>query len=263
MPNGTTAAVTEAARLEEIGFPEFTAKLITDTYDALVAANLRQQGAYAALLASVTQSLMFYINSTKDDIGGDQILKLLAAAAPPRDPSSGNPTQITTGQPLNADEANALNDALETKDAGIQNDNKVAAAKNSLTDAEVTTISEAAAKRLAANRYDLLKEMVKQGVLRLVVESGTIESRLTFTTYGSTFYERNSATYNTQGFDFRASARSGPITSLFTNMAASLEIINMTVRSASDTQRDISGSSVQIFGRVEVNFKTDYQPLAG
>ena len=82
MPNGTTAAVTEAARLEEIGFPEFTAKLITDTYDALVAANLRQQGAYAALLASVTQSLMFYINSTKDDIGGDQILKLLAAAAP-------------------------------------------------------------------------------------------------------------------------------------------------------------------------------------
>ena len=262
MPNGTTAAVTEAARLEEIGFPEFTAKLITDTYDALVAANLRQQGAYAALLASVTQSLMFYINSTKDDIGGDQILKLLAAAAPPRIELR-NPTQITTGQPLNADEANALNDVLETKDEGIQNDNKVATAKNSLTDAEVTTISEAAAKRLAANRYDLLKEMVKQGVLRLVVESGTIESRLTFTTYGSTFYERNSATYNTQGFDFRASARSGPITSLFTDMAASLEIINMTVRSASDTQRDISGSSVQIFGRVEVNFKTDYQPLAG
>ena len=39
MTNGTSAAVTEAARLGEIGFPEFTAKLITDTFDALVSAN--------------------------------------------------------------------------------------------------------------------------------------------------------------------------------------------------------------------------------
>ncbi len=41
MPSGTELAVTQAARLNEIGFPEFTAKLITDTFDALVAANLR------------------------------------------------------------------------------------------------------------------------------------------------------------------------------------------------------------------------------
>jgi hypothetical protein len=262
MPNGTTAAVTEAARLEEIGFPEFTAKLVTDTYDALVAANARQTGAYMALLTAVGQTLTFYISATKDDIRGEDILKFLAAAAPPRDPKSGNPTQITTGQPLNADEANAVNEALETKDAGIANDNKVAPAKASLTDADVKSISEAAAKRLAANRYDLLKEMVKQGVLRLVVENGVIESKLTFTTYGSTFYQRNSATYHTDGFEFRAAARSGPLTSLWINSSTSLELINMTVRTVSDIQRDISGSSVQIFGRVELNFKTDYQALA-
>ncbi|MFZ5995426.1 MAG: hypothetical protein ACOYU4_10630 [Thermodesulfobacteriota bacterium] len=37
MSNGTSAAVTEAARLNEIGFPEVTAKLITDALHPKVA----------------------------------------------------------------------------------------------------------------------------------------------------------------------------------------------------------------------------------
>jgi hypothetical protein len=42
MPNGTSAAVTEATRLNEIGFPEFTAKLVKDVFDVLLGATLRQ-----------------------------------------------------------------------------------------------------------------------------------------------------------------------------------------------------------------------------
>ena len=52
MPNGTELAITQAARPNEIGFPEFTAKLIIDTFDALVAANLRQTQAYIELIQS-------------------------------------------------------------------------------------------------------------------------------------------------------------------------------------------------------------------
>ena len=33
------------------------------------------------------------------------------------------------------------------------------------------------------------------------------------------------------------------------------------VTSARESQRDVSGSRVQIFGRVELQFKTDYVPL--
>jgi hypothetical protein len=40
MPNGTSTAVTEATRLTDIGFPEFTAKLVKDVFDALLAATL-------------------------------------------------------------------------------------------------------------------------------------------------------------------------------------------------------------------------------
>lgn len=84
MANGTSAAVTEAARLDEIGFPEFTTKLITDVFDALVSANIRQTESYVELLQAVGKSLTAYINDTKDDIDGAQILQFLAAIAPPR-----------------------------------------------------------------------------------------------------------------------------------------------------------------------------------
>jgi|GEM_PF-4191233 len=42
--------ITQAARLNEIGFPESPAKLTIDTFDALVAANLRQTQAYIELI---------------------------------------------------------------------------------------------------------------------------------------------------------------------------------------------------------------------
>jgi len=55
MPNGTDLAVTQAGRLNEMGFPEFTAKLITDTFDALIAANMRQTQAYIELIQQISK----------------------------------------------------------------------------------------------------------------------------------------------------------------------------------------------------------------
>ena len=38
--------IDQARRLDEIGFPEFTAKLINSTFEALIVANLRQVESY-------------------------------------------------------------------------------------------------------------------------------------------------------------------------------------------------------------------------
>ena len=109
MANGTQAAVTEAARLNEIGFPEFTAKLITDTFDALVSANMRQTEAYVELLTLVSKSLTQFINDTKDDIGGELILQFLARVLP--DASSDVGTKVKSGGALTDEEATLLTDA--------------------------------------------------------------------------------------------------------------------------------------------------------
>jgi hypothetical protein len=42
MANGATQAVENATRLSEIGFPEFTAQLITDTFNAITSSYLNQ-----------------------------------------------------------------------------------------------------------------------------------------------------------------------------------------------------------------------------
>lgn len=260
MANGTSAAVTEAARLDEIGFPEFTCKLISDVFDALVSANIRQTAAYVELLKSVSQSLQEFINNTKDDIGGDQILQFLAQVLPAEGSSTANgATKVRIGATLTADEVSTLNNALAVPE--------LAPATNQVSGGGIANktamdaILNAVAVRLAANKYDLLKEMVKQGILRVVVESGKIETRLTFTTYGSSVYQKQSSDYHSDAFRFRASARTGSLVSLWAKASASTSFSSVNVRTTKETQRDISGSQVQIFGGVTLNIKTDYLPL--
>ena len=73
MANGATQAVENAARLSEIGFPEFTAKLITDTFNAITTSYLNQTAQYIGLVQAVSQTLQDYINNTADDISADEI----------------------------------------------------------------------------------------------------------------------------------------------------------------------------------------------
>jgi hypothetical protein len=253
---GTSVAVSEATRLGEIKFPEFTAKLVTDVFDALIAANIRQTEAYVDLLQAVSKSLSDYINDTKDDISGEMILQLLARVLP--DPSSETKTKVRIGATLSSADAETLNKALVVP--AVQENPGITA--TTISDQNtLDTILAAVATRIAADKYSLLKEMVKMGILRLVVENGVIETRLTFNTYGSTFYESTKNNYNSSSFAARASAGTGGLTSLWVKASASTSFYSMHVSTAKETNRDISGSQVQIYGRVQINFKTDYQSL--
>ena len=217
--------------------------------------------AYIELVQSVAKSLAVFINDTKDDISGEELLQFLAAALPPADPDSEDPREVKVGETLTDDDVEVLNAALETPaDAEVPNNNKVATA-GELDQGKVDVILEAVAKRLVANRYDLLKEMVRQGILRLVVETGVIESRLTFTTYGSTFYQKNANSYHRSTYRRVSKGKTGGLISLFGSYSSNTKRTSVSVRTTKETHRDITGSQVQIFGLVRVNFKTDYLPL--
>jgi hypothetical protein len=261
MPSGTEMAVTQAARLNEIGFPEFTTKLITDTFDALIAANMRQTQAYIELVQQISKTLTQYINDTRDDINGEQLMQFMAIALPPDNPGPNSaPTKVASGTTLAESDLTKLNAALKVDDYPSANQVAVPTG-TALTQANVDTILQAVANRLAANKYTLLKEMVKLGILRLVVENGKIETRLTFTTYGSTFYEKTATQYHRDSFQFRAKAQTGAFVSLWAKASASTAFNSINISTTKETNRDISGSTVQIYGSVIINFKTDYQPL--
>ena len=256
----TAEAVNQASRLSEIGFPEFTAKLVTDVFDALVSANMRQTEAYISLIKEVGKSLTQYINDTKDDIGGDEIMQFLALVAPPENASgdSSDASKVKIGNTLTSDEAPAIQQAVNIPGVNL-NDN--AASAGAINQAAYDKIMNAVANRIAANKYDLLKEMVKQGILRLVVENGVIETRLTFTTYGSSFYQSKSTDYNRSSFSFKAKAKTGGLVSLWCKASASTAYNSVKVSTAEKVNQDRSGSRVNIFGMVQINFKTDYLPL--
>jgi hypothetical protein len=58
--------------LNEIRFPECTAKLMTDTINALASANIRQTEAYIELVTKISKTLTDFINETKDDTSGQR-----------------------------------------------------------------------------------------------------------------------------------------------------------------------------------------------
>jgi hypothetical protein len=263
--SGVNDAIGAATRLNEIGFVEFTTKLVSDVFDTLVASNLRQQQAFVELLQATSKSLTAYVNETKDDIGPGEIMQVLTAIAPRNaetPATSDSPTAITPGGKISADEASAINSALTITDPdsnAVSND-KVAKAGN-IDENAMKALRDAVALRVAANKYTLLKEMVKLGMLRLVVTEGTIESGLSFHSYGSDFLRNNSSRYSGQQFQVKANAQTGSILSAWVKASASTAYTSVNVSTSNTASGSSSGVGVTITGGVRINFKTDYLPL--
>lgn len=262
---GVNDAIGAATRLSEIGFVEFTTKLVSDVFDTLVASNLRQQQAFIELLQATSKSLTAYVNETKDDIGPGEIMQSLTAIAPRNkdtSPGSNSPTAIIEGGKLSSEEVAAVNAAVVITDPStgtVVADPKPA--KATLDQAAIDAITAAVASRIAANKYTLLKEMVKLGMLRLVVTDGTIESGLNFHSYGSDFLRNNSSRYSSQQFQLKASAQTGSILSAWVKASASTAYTSVNVSTSNTSSGSSSGVDVTITGGVKINFKTDYLPL--
>lgn len=254
-------AVKNATHLDEIGFPDFTAGLINATFDALIKSNIRQMEAYVELIKMVSQSLSDYINNTRDDITGDEVLAFLERVLPAYESDTNNTTHVHAGSTLTPEQAAVLTDAIELPaDAGRT---APTVTEGSLSEGEVSDIVEAVTDRLACNKYSLLKEMVRQGILRLVVETGTIETRLTFSAYDYTSNTRKTTAYERETSSRRKVGASGVFQTLFSGPSlGSSRNTHVHVKTAKETHRDVSGTRVNIFGGVTINFKTDYQPLA-
>jgi len=270
MANGATQAVENATRLSEIGFPEFTAKLITDTFGAITASYLDQTAQYMAVVQAVSQTLQDYINNTADDISADEIGSFLLGIGGINDDALnfllGDSTAAAS---LNTTEVATINNAVVLPP--VAGPSTAPASSGSLTNSKKQNIAEAIARRIANNKYDLLQTMVRQGVLRLYVDNGVIETRLTFTTYGeavssSAKTKRKRLESNfTSGFG-AAGGFGGIVGNTIVGFGGAggfgKSNSSLTVSTSKESHRDVSGSRVQIFGRVRLNFKTDLLPLA-
>jgi tRNA/tmRNA/rRNA uracil-C5-methylase (TrmA/RlmC/RlmD family) len=129
-----------------------------------------------------------------------------------------------------------------------------------LTQDDVDKITAKVREIIAGNRYTLLKEMVRMGIIRLVVDYGEIETRLTFTTYGESQQLKAASAYQSRAFSI-----SGGVSARLKVVQASVaaSYTSVSVRTTSSIDRDVSGSKVDIYARVFIRFKSDYVTLRG
>jgi hypothetical protein len=275
MPNGTSAAVTEATRLGEIGFPEFTAKLVKDVFDALLAATLRQMEAYSELVAATAKTLRDYVAENKELVSGEEVWDWLVknlpgpAASVAANPTPEDATLVRKGVALLVDDevpkirqkVGLAEDWLPSGNEGsLRIDDSTSKSTKELTEQDVKTITAKVREIIAGNRYTLLKEMVRMGIIRLVVDYGEIETRLTFTTYGESQQLKAASAYQSRAFSI-----SGGVSARLKVVQASVaaSYTSVSVRTTSSIDRDVSGSKVDIYARVFIRFKSDYVTLRG
>ena len=129
-------------------------------------------------------------------------------------------------------------------------------------------IHDAIASLICSNKYALLQTMAKQGVMRLVVTEGEIETKITFSTWNTS--ESGSENTHTDSVKTRSvqvnnfgSAKVGLFRRSLGFQRNRDVARTVTVNTAKSYQRDTSGTRVDIFGRVLIKFKTDYAPLNG
>ena len=276
MPNGTSAAVTEATRLNEIGFPEFTAKLVKDVFDTLLAATLHQMQAYSELVAATAKTLEDYIAENKALVSGEEVWDWLVKNLPGPAASVTNPqpedaTLVRTGVALSAEEITKIREKTGLPASWSPTGTNPS---NSLKDTDdVNTITDKVREIIAGNRYTLLKEMVSMGIIRLVVDYGEIETRLTFTTWGMSQRDRTELESRVRalGLSYGRTAQtavSGNLSKAINVLRAVQTVLaanytSVSVRTTSSIDRDASGSKVDIYARVLIRFKSDYQALGG
>jgi hypothetical protein len=264
MPNGTSTAVTEATRLTDIGFPEFTAKLVKDVFDALLAATLRQMEAYSELVAATAKTLQEYVAENKHLVSGEEVWDWLVKnlpgpAASVTDPKPEDATLVRKDVVLNEDEVTKVNNKV-----GLTGTDALTATgtpkTHTVTQSDIQTITDKVREIIAGNRYTLLQKMVSMGIIRLVVDYGEIETRLTFTTYGESQQLKAASAYQSRAFGI-----SGGVSARFKAVQASVaaSYSSVSVRTTSSIDRDVSGSKVDIYARVLIRFKSDYLALGG
>jgi len=290
-------AIDTAARFGDIPFVDFTKDLVKGVFDSLVEAHLLQMEEYADFVNSLTQDLSAYINNTADGVDFDQISdfvlnfelpqvdsaalttilgQLKAPASAPVTTSGTTPADETKwwGGLINAlapavtglvDKIDDPSETLQNQALVEFNDTVLDATKVAAEVLSYKQIHNAIATLITSNKYGILQTMARQGAMRLVVTEGEIETKITFSTWNS----------NTRGTEYSAKktvkdkakakdVRGGGIIGIFRSKRKRKNTNRtVTVNTAKSYQRDSSGTSVNIFGRVLIKFKTDYAPLNG
>ena len=267
-----------ASQLDNIGFPEFTANLINSVYDALLSGTLKQMEAYQELLSSVSKTLREFQEANYSEVTIAEAQDWLVQNFPVTyTDSNGKEHKVSKIGAVSVNgvmkigklQENDLPNSLTYIEFANENESDLDKLKNLLGNELEGNFTEskkyddlitAIRKKIAGNRYTILKEMVKLGIMRLFVKEAEIETKLTFSVSVTEMQGQNNYTY-TNG-SFSAGISGGGVIKKVFNISGNLSYSKVNVRTSSSWARTLGTASADIMGRVLVKLQSDFIQLS-
>lgn len=233
----------------EMGFAEFTASLISEVFDAVANSQAEQEQRLAGITAAASLPLEDFAEKfiTNDQVDGE--LARLFPSSEPKHLHAIYTNAPYTPKTFASFETPALESTLgvilERKDYRVNKGGRI-----SLTNSAVKKTRLAARLRLAETRQITLRALVRQGIPRVIVDSGHVNAKLTFQV--TRMEEANKPVYKSRlAAPLRDLVQMPGIT-----LPPSLKQVRLLVRQVDDRAPQTSQMQVNIFGEVEITFKT-------
>lgn len=259
--NGTAAkGMDVATRVQDLGFVDFTAGLINGTFDAVIGATIKQMEAYAKLVADVGKTLQQFQAANVSDAQIDAHLSNrypagVGGTSIKTDYIFTDTTDAATGVITTAEaRRKAVADALSAETAGLGNPLNGVPSAVTVKELEVKTIRDAISEMLASNMMVHLRAMAREGMARIVITEGFINTKLTFKVDTTETHIKQEAQYRSSSF---GASVSGYYTGKKWGVSGAVGYSRINVSAVNETNYDNTTMSAEMFGEVMIKFKTE------
>lgn len=273
----------EISEVGEFGFVEFVNELVSGVFETVTKSSMDQARFFVDYASMIEDGLAKFIKNTKSDITPDQCMDFLKLTLGPSvdyrstvKAADVNTINASTAMPAGTVEAAATPAANQLTSANTINQPADVQLPAKPTDDATraafmaSPIIQAVANRLAASQYEDLQNLLKMGLSRIVVEKGSITSRLNFRaqkrSQKSAVQGTSSSTTNSSGSSSGGAIGGGLFGGVLGigggyRSSGSDRTIDIKCSTDRATKSSSLEENVAISGQVSIQFKSDYLPL--
>jgi len=275
MAEAIEAGMEALSKATQLPFPEFTTKLVTSTFDALISATVHQMEAYANLVKDLAKSLKdfqaenisdgeinkFLTDNYPDGVGGTSVSKNFEFKTIP---VSGDKPEKKAYDIYEEIFNNLVENKLKniwsteiTKPTITSAPGDHATAGKYFSESQVTDIRNAAGRYLATNMVDQLRAMAREGMARIVIDEGKILSKLTFHVASTDIDAKSKSDYHRDQASAYIRGRAG---FGWWGVKAGASYSSMNVKTVNERTYSKVTMDAEMIGQVEIHFHTDTFP---
>lgn len=251
MPSAGERALAALTQVNNIGFPEFTAKLINDTVDAIVGATIRQLKSYTELVQELEAGLEAFRSKA---VTTEAVQQYMRDAFP----DSGDESAVMAGKSYDR----ALYEQIINRVGPVSGLADPGTGTRTFSTADVQAVESRVRVTLntaAETSFNQLRTMVQMGYARVVFNEGRIRTKLTFEVESNDSRQRNTTDIAQQSFQASAGMKGGILGSIL-GISGSTSYWSMRVRTVSTRAVEADRVRGDILGEVEINFGTQTFP---